>query len=81
MKQIHKQLLWKEQGPYEMPEGAEILSIQIQKYQPVMWYLCDPLMTMEERFIVWYGTGDNIPTPENLIYIGTVQDERIVKHF
>lgn len=41
----------------EMPEGAEILSVQIQKGIPCIWALVNPLAKKTERQFELYGTG------------------------
>ena len=56
----------------EMPKGAEILTVQTQRENPVMWVLANPENELEVRSFRLAGTGHPI-TEENLKYIGTFQ--------
>lgn len=58
----------------EMPEGAEVLTIQTQYGEPQIWALVDPIKPSVKRHFRVYGTGHNISyniLKEN--YIGTFQ--------
>jgi hypothetical protein len=47
----------------EMPEGTEVLSVQVQNSTPCMWALVNPESPFEMRTFVIYGTGEPIEDP------------------
>lgn len=57
----------------DLPKGAQVLSVQMQNFQPHLWVLIDPNEEEKEtRVFVIYGTGK--PLGDNLgVYIGTYQ--------
>lgn len=61
----------------ELPVGAQVLSIGLQKrqlYKVVMWVALDPDCTeTETRYFYFVGTGSTLPNSEKK-FIGTVQD-------
>lgn len=59
----------------EMPEGAEILTVQNQGGVICLWAIVDPEKEKLTRTIRIIGTGHDIADgeAETLIYIGTVQ--------
>ena len=63
------------------PEGAEILSIQMQNRVPVIWCLCDSDKPKIGRIIQLLGTGHEILTEVEKKHISTVQDGPLVWHF
>lgn len=56
----------------EMPKGARILDVQIQRGAVCLWVLCDEAAPKEPRHIAIYGTGNPIPD-EPGEYIATFQ--------
>jgi hypothetical protein len=65
----------------DMPEGAEILSVQNQNGAVCAWALCDPIAPLVGCEIRIVGTGN--PTPDNPgKFLGTVQtyDGSLVWH-
>lgn len=67
----------------EMPNGARILSVQVQNGVPVLWALVDPDAPLKRRDIRVYGTGHSIRLEvEDLEYLGTFQmhDGALVFH-
>lgn len=54
-----------------MPEGAEILTIQVQGATPCIWALVDIEQPEERRTFRTYGTGHQVVT--NGTYRGTYQ--------
>ncbi len=58
-----------------MPEGAEILCLQMQRETPCLWALVDPAMAPKMRKIHIYGTGHDIPDNLHRMYVGTFQME------
>lgn len=60
---------WKE---VEMPEGADILSVQAQNDKICCWALVEPENPMVKRSFVVHGTGTTIGSVKNLKYIATV---------
>lgn len=55
-----------------MPAGAEILTVQVQNFQPCLWAKVDPHAALEMRGIITHGTGHPV-NPEADRYIGTYQ--------
>lgn len=53
-----------------MPEGAEVLSAQVQHDEPTLWYACDPGRPLTPRRFAMIGTG--FPIPDDGCYVGTV---------
>jgi hypothetical protein len=57
-----------------LPDGAEILTVQMQGETPTIWFLCDPDAPTVPREILIFGTAhairDDITTDR---YIGTFQ--------
>lgn len=58
----------------ELPAGATILTVQMQRNTPTLWALVDPAAAKVHRTFAIYGTGYSIEG-EPGAYIGTVQDE------
>jgi hypothetical protein len=82
-KTIWKYPLPADDGPMKMPQGAEILCVQMQNENPTLWVLVEPNEPMEERDIRVYGTGHPVPGyVQKANYIGTVQmmSETLVFH-
>lgn len=65
----------------EMPAGAKILSVQVQRDNLCLWALVDPDAAKEGTTILIYGTGHKI-TAANPEHIGTFQlsDGALVFH-
>jgi hypothetical protein len=59
----------------EMPEGAEILTVQTQHGEPCIWALVNPAAKKEKRYFWVFGTGHNVPVEAERKYIGTFQLE------
>lgn len=55
-----------------MPEGAKLLSVQMQGDACCLWALCDEEMAPEPRHIAIYGTGNPLPDQPGK-YIATFQ--------
>ena len=78
--------IWKfELGPsaeVEMPVGAEILSVKVQRGRACMWALVDTLAKTEIRKFELVGTGCTIPEDMNLRFIDTfmMEEETFVLH-
>jgi len=58
--------------PVVMPHDSKILSIQIQKGEPVMWALVETSNRLETRVFQTFGTGHELPADE-MVYRGTYQ--------
>ncbi len=57
-----------------MPHGSKILTVQIQYDGPCLWALVDPKQSLtEDRKIRIHGTGHEVPGPDKLKYISTIQ--------
>lgn len=60
----------------KMPEGAEILTVQLQGGFPCLWALVDTEKPIKEFYIKTFGTGHEVPeTGYERKYIGTYQLE------
>lgn len=57
----------------QMPQGAQILCVQVQHDTPTIWALVDTSMPFEKREFHTYGTGHEIPDSEILAYVGSWQ--------
>lgn len=58
----------------DIPVGAELLTVQIQNGQPVLWAMVDPDAPKVMRHVQMYGTGWPISVNDELIkFLGTVQ--------
>lgn len=68
----------KDEIQISMPEGAEILAIQIQRGVPCMWALVVPGEQEEARRFMIYGTGHEIYKSGK--YIATFQTGSLVWH-
>lgn len=55
-----------------MPQGAQILSVQIQHDIPCVWALVDPGAKVVTRTLRLAGTGHTLPDDPG-VYIGTFQ--------
>ena len=67
----------------ELPEGSQILHIDSQQGQPMLWALVNPDAPMEKRRFRFAGTGHPITEdPDNLIHRGTfkMQGDALIFH-
>lgn len=67
----------------QMPQGAEILCLQMQHDKPTIWVRCDDdpaFANRVQRVLQWRGTGHNADGTG--AYVGTVQldDGALVFH-
>ena len=80
---MSKRAVWKFPAPVDdqvkidLPLGAEILSVQVQRGEPCIWALCDTEAKKELRSFVWVGTGHAYPSRfyQGLAFVGTIQLE------
>ena len=81
MTTIHKYTLDPRQPNIWLPEGAEILGVQVQHDQPCLWAKVDTSKPKRHRRIAIYGTGHEM-TGLDSHYIGTfqLQDGALVFH-
>ena len=56
----------------QMPEGALMLCVQVQRNVPCLWALCDETAPKRPRGISIYGTGHPVSAAPKT-YIGTFQ--------
>lgn len=61
----------------EMPEGASILTAQMQANEPQLWALVDPARTKRTRRIAVVGTGHDAPD-RDAPYVATFQTESVM---
>jgi hypothetical protein len=80
MRRIWKYVIAKGESvsSFQMPKSAEVISVQIQNGQPVLWIIFDDFIETETREFVVYGTGHDIP--DDFMYIGTFQEPPYVWH-
>lgn len=71
IKRVYKYTLAAGVQIVKMPEGAQILTTQIQHGRIRVWALADYSKRPEPRLIAVMPTG--VPVPENIEYIGTIQ--------
>jgi len=70
----------------QLPAGADILDVQMQRDQPCIWFRCEGVEPNELRNFRVAGTGHELESPrgsdQQLDYIGTFQshDEMLVWH-
>lgn len=57
----------------KIPDGAQILSVQVQDGQPCIWALLDETAKTYSRKIGMFGTGHPMPKEFAGKYIGTYQ--------
>lgn len=65
-----------------MPEGAKVLTVQVQKGKPCIWAECNPDVKSVLRTFLIRGTGHPIDDEIKKEYIGTIQmcDDSIIFH-
>jgi len=80
MKAIWKYEVRPDEFTVEMPNGAQVLTVQIQGESVQMWALVDPDAERVQRTFVTYGTGHPIMNASELVYIGTFQPRPLVFH-
>jgi hypothetical protein len=73
MKQVWKFALSAVVPDVEMPRGAEVLSVQVQRGEPCLWALVDTHAQREVRRFVTVGTGHDIPSDLRMKHVGTFQ--------
>jgi hypothetical protein len=59
-----------------MPEGAELLTVQVQGFGHFIWALVDPKAKKVRRTFRVIGTGYPIEDDSALQYVGTFQQRR-----
>ena len=66
----------------ELPEGARVLTVDVQHGEPVMWAMVDPTAPTSKRHFRLIGTGHPIEDAAALTFIGTFQmrDGALVFH-
>jgi len=65
-----------------LPDPAAGLTVQMQRGEPVLWYLfyAEDAATIRDREIICVGTG--IPFRSDIqTYLGTIQIEDLVHHY
>lgn len=81
MKTIWKTVLdLSEEQRITVPAGAEFLTVQEERGQVCVWFLCDPAQPSEERTILMREIGETVP---DVGYIASAQIARdsLVFHF
>ena len=81
MKKIFKYELYplKMKMHLELPKGADILTVQMQRDKAVIWAIVDPENANEDYHFICFGTGqENLEDTINtyyMKYIGTFQQD------
>jgi hypothetical protein len=57
----------------QMPQGAQVLTAQMQHGDLCVWAKVDPSRPLELRLFDVYGTGHTMPADPRHCYVGTVQ--------
>ena len=71
--------IWKYQVPFteqfslDLPRGAEVLTMQLQREVPTIWVELDSDAPLISRTFALVGTGHPIPEDDVLMYVGTFQ--------
>lgn len=81
---VYKYVIDKEINTYgwfkiEMPEKADILTVQIQNETSCIWAIVEESAENVQRDFYVAGTGKTIPD-EGLLYVGTFQQPPFVWH-
>lgn len=58
---------------HDMPEGSEILDVQMQNGRPVMWALVEPTREKHTRSFFVVGTGRAFDDDDVCRYVGSFQ--------
>ena len=72
MKTIHKYVIPFD-GDLELPEGADILTVQTQHGVPQLWALIDDIVPFTTRRFKVLGTGHSAEEVDGIDYLGTFQ--------
>jgi hypothetical protein len=64
----------------DMPQGARILTVQMQAGMPTLWAVVDPEAPRRARYFRVVGTGHTHEAGVFRDYLGTVQDGPFVWH-
>ena len=70
---IYKYQLALSRTELRMPEGAQVLTVQMQNGEPCMWAKVDPTKPQEDRAFEVYGTGHEVPDDPRSVYVATFQ--------
>ena len=60
-------------GAVHMPQGAQVLTVQMQDGVPCLWAKVDTTQPAERRTFDVYGTGHAMPNDPRLVYVATFQ--------
>lgn len=71
-----------DRAEFDMPRGAEILTVANQYNQVCLWARVNPLGDLEKRRFALVGTGHAAPGAASGRYLGTafLHDETLVLH-
>ena len=81
MNKIFKYELYLGSTALYMPANAKFLSIQLQAGKFMLWALVNSSNEQVRRVVYSFATGEEIPEPQGLAYIATVQQDIYVRHF
>ena len=73
MTRVYKYPLTPGRTELRMPEGALVLTVQMQNGEPCLWVKVDPSKPEEDRVFEVYGTGHDMPDDPRLFYVATFQ--------
>lgn len=78
---IHKYQVTPGIAGVQMPKGARILSLKVQRGQPCVWALVDPNAPLVQRHLAVYGTGFEVPAePGRFVDTFLVDGDNFVFH-
>ena len=73
MTTIYKYTLEPGRTKLQMPQGAQVLTVQMQNGTPCLWAKVDPTRPAELRIFDVYGTGHTMPDDPRMVYVATFQ--------
>ena len=81
MKEIWKFPIGPGMDSFQMPVGAVVLAVQVQREQPCIWVVVDPAAPKQPRSFFTVGTGHQFDS-RGFEYLGTfqLQDGALVFH-
>jgi len=63
-----------------LPRGAQILSVQVQDAQPVLWAMVDTEEVVQLREFRVFGTGQPMPDLPRVDFLATIQMDFLCWH-
>lgn len=73
MTTIYKYSLQPGRTVLDLPSGAQVLTVQMQRGEPCLWAKVDTTNPPERRVFDVFGTGHPMPDDPRLLYVATFQ--------